>query len=166
MARILLEIGNIPNRMTLKAMLEADGHIIITESPDLVIADTPSQAVAYAQEHPVLLICTAHHIAEAVLAMRQGVYGYIFLPLQPGEAPLMVRRALEAYASGLVRKETDSKAPEDLSLQAAEARHIHDVLRRCKNNQAEAARVLGVGRNTLWRKLKEEKKRLSRKPYE
>lgn len=148
--------------MTLKAMLEADGHVMVTEAPDLAIADTPSQAVAYAQEHPVLLICTAHHIAEAVLAMRQGVYGYIFLPLQPGEAPLMVRRALDAYASGLVRRGTDSTVPEDLSLQTAETRHIHEVLRRCKNNQAEAARVLGVGRNTLWRKLKEEKTRMNR----
>ncbi len=157
MARILLDIGNIPNRMTLKAMLEADGHIIVTETPELAIAESPAQAVAHAQELPALLICTGNHIAEAVLAMRQGVYGYIFLPLQPGEAPLMVRRALEAHAHGLLRKGMPANAPQDLSLQAAERRHIHEVLRQCKHNQAEAARVLGIGRNTLWRKLKKEK---------
>ncbi len=158
MARILLDIENLPNRMTLKAMLEADGHVIVTETPELAIAESPSQAVVHARELPALLVCTAHHIADAVLAMRQGVYGYIFLPLQPGEAPLMVRRALEAHTHGLLRKEPPSNVPKDMSLQAAERRHIHEVLRRCKNNQAEAARLLGIGRNTLWRKLKEEKK--------
>jgi two-component system response regulator HydG len=32
--------------------------------------------------------------------------------------------------------------------------HIQRVLRVCKHNQAKAARILGIGRNTLWRKLK------------
>lgn len=158
MARILLDIENLPNRMTLKAMLEADGHVIVTEAPDLAIADMPAQAITHARKCPALLICTANHIADAVVAMRQGVYGYLFLPLQPGEAPLMVRRALETQVHELVRKEPSSNVPEDMSLLAAERRHIHEVLRRCKNNQAEAARLLGIGRNTLWRKLKEEKK--------
>jgi two-component system response regulator HydG len=29
------------------------------------------------------------------------------------------------------------------------------VLRACQGQQAEAARVLGIARNTLWRKLEE-----------
>ncbi|MBI5091051.1 MAG: helix-turn-helix domain-containing protein [Candidatus Hydrogenedentes bacterium] len=36
-------------------------------------------------------------------------------------------------------------------------RHIRSVLRQCKNNQGKAAQVLGIGRNTLWRKLKRAK---------
>jgi DNA-binding NtrC family response regulator len=40
------------------------------------------------------------------------------------------------------------------SLEDIEKRHILSVLESCKNNQAEAAKKLGIGRNTLWRKLK------------
>lgn len=41
------------------------------------------------------------------------------------------------------------------SLAEAERAHILFVLEQCGGNQMEAARVLGIGRNTLWRKLKE-----------
>jgi len=40
-------------------------------------------------------------------------------------------------------------------LEDVEMEHILRVLKKCKNNQAKAARMLGIGRNTLWRKLKE-----------
>ncbi|HVE13331.1 MAG TPA: sigma-54 dependent transcriptional regulator [Elusimicrobiota bacterium] len=40
------------------------------------------------------------------------------------------------------------------SLGDAEKRHILKVLEDCGGNQADAAKTLGIGRNTLWRKLK------------
>ena len=40
------------------------------------------------------------------------------------------------------------------TLEQIELDYIQQVLRACKHNQARAARVLGIGRNTLWRKLK------------
>ncbi|MBI4386076.1 MAG: sigma-54-dependent Fis family transcriptional regulator [Elusimicrobia bacterium] len=40
------------------------------------------------------------------------------------------------------------------SLGELEKKHILQVLESCGGNQAEAAKVLGIGRNTLWRKLK------------
>lgn len=40
------------------------------------------------------------------------------------------------------------------SLEALEKRHILAVLDSCGQNHAEAAKHLGIGRNTLWRKLK------------
>jgi len=47
-------------------------------------------------------------------------------------------------------------ASEDVtSLAEVERRHILHVLDACGGSQAEAARVLGIGRNTLWRKLRE-----------
>jgi len=36
-----------------------------------------------------------------------------------------------------------------------EREHILATLRECHGNQAKAADLLGIGRNTLWRKLKE-----------
>ncbi len=42
-----------------------------------------------------------------------------------------------------------------LSLKEMERRHIIETLEACHGNYDEAARVLGIGRTTLWRKLKE-----------
>ena len=41
-----------------------------------------------------------------------------------------------------------------VSLQDMERQHILQVFESCGKNQAEAAKHLGIGRNTLWRKLK------------
>ena len=38
-------------------------------------------------------------------------------------------------------------------LATIERRHVLAVLDACRGNQAEAARILGIARNTLWRKL-------------
>lgn len=155
MALIGLQISDPANRMTLKAMLELEGHRILegeSEVP-LLICDNLDRATArVTEETTVLVLCAADDVGRAVEAMRAGVYGYIFLPFQPGEAGLMVQRALESDAQ-------DAQAGSAASgpmrrLEEVESDHILYILRRCKNNQAKAARILGIGRNTLWRKLK------------
>jgi transcriptional regulator of acetoin/glycerol metabolism len=45
--------------------------------------------------------------------------------------------------------------PARLSLKEVERQHILETVRACNENYDEAARVLGIGRTTLWRKLKE-----------
>ena len=42
----------------------------------------------------------------------------------------------------------------DLSLEAMEEDHIRRVLERCNWNRTVAAKELGIGYNTLWRKIK------------
>ncbi len=59
----------------------------------------------------------------------------------------MVRRSLGANTGPM---DTGSRPLNDV-----ESDHILDVVRQCKGNRAKAARLLGVGRNTLWRKLKQ-----------
>lgn len=155
MARVRLDIQDLPNQIALKAMLESDGHEMARDGGDaqVLITDTASRAAAVCREIPTLVLTTMAGVAEAVRAMRQGAAGYILLPFQPGEAGLMVERAL-LFAKPLtappINEEENVVA---LTLEEVEDVHILDTLRRCRNNQARAARELGIGRNTLWRKL-------------
>ena len=48
-----------------------------------------------------------------------------------------------------------SRAPLLRTLAEVEREHVLDVLDACGGRQADAARVLGIGRTTLWRKLRE-----------
>jgi two-component system response regulator HydG len=53
------------------------------------------------------------------------------------------------------RRAPSNAAPAELrSLAEIERAHILRVLEACGGSQVEAARVLGIGRNTLWRKLR------------
>jgi DNA-binding NtrC family response regulator len=145
MARIELRIQNPSNRLVLKTMLEAEGHVAVAETPDVVIADDFS--VAGLVDVPLLVLAQAGELVDAVKAMRKGAYGYIVVPFLPGEAGMMVQRALGPHQS--------TEASADLrTLQQIERDHICAVVRACRHNQSEAAQVLGIARNTLWRKLK------------
>ncbi len=148
MARVRLEIRDETLALTVRALLRAAGHDTDVVEPQVVITDALRNAVETGGGLPVLVLASSSHIAEAVAAMREGVYGYIFLPLQPGEADLMVRRAAR-------EQRTDGTGEvEPVTLAEAERRHILSVLRHCSHNHSRAARLLGIGRNTLWRKLK------------
>lgn len=147
MARVRLAVNDPAVRMTLRALLEADGHRIDDAEPEVILTDDFSEAPRFAKKAPTLVLAGAGSIRDAVAAMAEGVYGYIFVPLQRGEAEIMVRRAAGAtIAAG---------EPPLRTMAEVEAEHILMTLRRCKNNKAKAARVLGLGRNTLWRKLKQ-----------
>ena len=156
MARVRLDIGDPANRVTLRAILQADGHEIVEDDPDVVFTDRPDETAANRREQPCILLTRAGDAHRAVQAMRQGAFGYVLAPFQPGEAEIMIRRALEwrGAAQGDAAEPASENGAFPLRIQDAEAELILETLRRCKNNQTEAARVLGIGRNTLWRKLK------------
>jgi DNA-binding NtrC family response regulator len=148
MARVKLAIADSATRVTLKVMLETDGHIVIDDEGDVIITDDIPRSVYMAKETPVLVLAAAFSMREAVDAMRNGVYGYIFMPLQPGEAGIMVRRAT---AQGMPGGFSGSELTR--SLEEIELDYIQAVLRETQYNHSEAATILGIGRNTLWRKL-------------
>lgn len=156
MARIALLIDDPVRRITLEMILRNAGHVAVSAEgdADITVADTPRRAAALCRERPTLVLAEQGGLAEAVEAMRKGVYGYIFVPFVPGEAELMVGRALAWAGQGTAEKEREEPGREEMALSQVERRHIERVLRECRGNQAEAARLLGIGRNTLWRKLR------------
>lgn len=135
-------------RMTVGALLKAAGYQISNDAPQVTITDTADMAVRLSSSCPALLLASISTVPEAIAAMKRGAYGYILVPLLPDETVLMVERALAAVPGNRVEDG-------DQSLQEAERRHILAVLHRCRGNQVRAAKRLGIGRNTLWRKLKQ-----------
>ena len=93
MATACLHIENHAHRLALGALLAAGGHRAVEGPAEVVICDDPVQARRFARQAPTLLLAAASEIPEAVEAMRAGVFGYLFVPFQPGEAVLMVARA-------------------------------------------------------------------------
>lgn len=51
--------------------------------------------------------------------------------------------------------ETSRSAGESTNLAEAELRHISSVLAQCNGNKSQACKLLGIGRGTLYKKLKE-----------
>jgi DNA-binding NtrC family response regulator len=49
----------------------------------------------------------------------------------------------------------DAAAEDGMDLEELERRYIRVILERCQGNKAKAARILGIDRSTLWRKLGE-----------
>ena len=152
MARVQLIISDVPNRLTLRSILEREGHVMVDDSPDAVIGDPHPNVLEHVADVPTLVLANAGQMRDAVDALGKGAFGYIIVPFQPGEAALMVQRAL--HATEKPKSVEENTADIERSLEDVEREHILNVLRHCRNNQAKAARVLGIGRNTLWRKLK------------
>jgi len=152
---VFLDIQDPANKLTLKAVLESAGHAIGDE-PDVVITDDYAGALSRAREVSTIVLASASQVPRAVELMREGVFGYLFVPLQPGEADIRVRQAV-ASAKAVTHE------PPLVSLREAELSTIKETLRRCRNNRSEAARILGIGRNTLLRKLKQAERELTRK---
>jgi DNA-binding NtrC family response regulator len=91
------------------------------------------------------------NIIERTIALSQDSYiTPAALPsnLQKGEIPpfpFFINRS----EGGLL------KAENSMTLSNLEKLYIQEVLNSCRWNQKEAAKKLGIGRNTLWRKIKE-----------
>ncbi|MFP4500231.1 MAG: helix-turn-helix domain-containing protein [Candidatus Hydrogenedentota bacterium] len=170
MTQVWLHISDPADRMTLKVLLERGGHSVSDAGGEVVITDTAARAIELASRLPTLVLCAYEGVGEAVDAMRKGVYGYILRPFQPGEATIKVDRALDSARQSAPRPAVADPPPGYAvppaetpattahtalpSLAQVEREHIERVLRSCHFNHTQTARTLGIGRNTLWRKLK------------
>ena len=85
-------------------------------------------------------------IATAVEAVKSGAIDYLTKPADTDQ----ILQAFERHESGL----EDTTAPETVpSLARVEYEHIQRILTDCNGNISQAARVLGIHRRSLQRKL-------------
>jgi two-component system response regulator RegA len=83
-------------------------------------------------------------VATAVQAVRQGAVNYLTKPADADE----ILAAFHRPSDG-----STSRSWEPMSLDRVEWEHINRVLADCHGNVSEAARLLGMHRRTLQRKL-------------
>ena len=92
----------------------------------------------------VVVVLTGYgSIATAVESMRLGATNYL---TKPADADQIVA----AFEGTRVQGDTDAAAP---SLARVEWEHINRVLADCGGNVSQAARILGIHRRSLQRKL-------------
>jgi transcriptional regulator of acetoin/glycerol metabolism len=76
--------------------------------------------------------------------------------IQPGDLPLAVIEGRGGLPAGVAGGGTaGAPGARRLTLREMEKAYILETLNEMEWNQAKAAQALDIGRNTLWRKLKE-----------
>jgi two-component system response regulator RegA len=85
-------------------------------------------------------------VATAIEAVRRGAVHYLTKPADADEILAAFSRDAESPAPG-------ATTLQPMSLDRVEWEHINRVLVDCSNNISEAARVLGIHRRSLQRKL-------------
>ncbi len=95
------------------------------------------------------------HCIESAVALCGGeviTAHDLALPHSPDSLPALPRAALP---SDFGDSSECLAVPDGLTLEVVEQRYIQRTIERCNGNRSEAARLLGIGRNTLLRKLRE-----------
>jgi two-component system response regulator RegA len=86
-------------------------------------------------------------IATAMEAVRLGALDYLTKPVDPDQL-------MQVLVTGKsLRTESKSEVPEAPTLDRVEWEHIQRILADCAGNISQAARVLGIDRRSLQRKL-------------
>ncbi|MCG8425467.1 MAG: response regulator [Proteobacteria bacterium] len=133
--------------------IEAAGQ----DSPELALVDLrmPGEwglhtvrGLHQIDENTKIVVLTAYgSIATALEAMRLGAVGYLQKPATVDEIELAFRRPD-------MNPDESAGAPAEVpSLARAQWEHINRVLTECDGNIRKAARLLGLHRRTLQRKL-------------
>jgi two-component system, response regulator RegA len=95
-------------------------------------------------------------IAAAVHAIRMGFQDYLAKPIEPSRVAALISASTTPAVGkddGAANDVFDTD-DEPASLARVEWEHIHAVLLDCRGNISEAARVLGLHRRSLQRKLR------------
>ena len=108
------------------------------------------------QKYPalhVLLMSSAHSVDAAIDAIKHGAYDFLCKPLDYQR----LMKTLDELTAQLERPQTPAGIGENwrpMPLSEMRRIHIRRVLETCNGNRVRAARMLGIGRTSLYRFLK------------
>lgn len=90
---------------------------------------------------PVVLMTAYADVQLAVRGMKNGAADFVTKPWDNDELVRTLRDAVE-------------KSREVVTLDKLELQHVHRVVEQCHGNMSKAAELLGITRQTLYRKLR------------
>lgn len=90
---------------------------------------------------PVVLMTAYADVQLAVKGLKNGAADFVTKPWDNDELVRTLRDAVE-------------KSREGVTLDELEQQHVHRVVDQCHGNMSKAAELLGITRQTLYRKLK------------
>lgn len=90
---------------------------------------------------PVVLMTAYADVQLAVKGLKNGAADFVTKPWNNDELVRTLRDAVE-------------KSREVVTLDKLEQQHVHRVVEQCHGNMSKAAELLGITRQTLYRKLK------------
>lgn len=90
---------------------------------------------------PVVLMTAYADVQLAVKGLKNGAADFVIKPWDNDELVRTLRDAVE-------------KSREVVTLDELEQQHVHRVVDQCHGNMSKAAELLGITRQTLYRKLK------------
>ena len=90
---------------------------------------------------PVVLMTAYADVQLAVKGLKNGAADFVTKPWDNDELVRTLRDAVE-------------KSREVVTLDKLEQQHVHRVLEQCHGNMSKAAKLLGITRQTLYRKLR------------
>lgn len=123
------------------------GVIADLRMPGIPGLDLVRELLALKSDLPIVLLTGFGSIASAIEAVRLGARDYLTKPVDPDQLIAALR---SEPANGEKRRSTPGEVP---SLDRVEWEHIQRVLAECQDNISHAARLLGLDRRTLQRKL-------------
>ena len=130
----------------MKAVGRQQFELIISDyrMPSATGLDLLSQLEKEGHGIPVIIMTGYSSVEHAVMSLRSGAIDYLTKPAEVDE----ILRAFE-------KRDREAAAPPDSvpSLARTEWEHINRVLTECNGNVSQAARLLGIHRRSLQRKL-------------
>lgn len=102
-------------------------------------------------EIPVIMITAWGTIPQAVTTMAYGATDFVTKPWSNAD---LVARIKKSLAKSDARNEADRHVK---TLDEMESEAIRDALRRCGGNLSEAAKLLGITRQSLYRRIEKYK---------
>jgi two-component system response regulator RegA len=138
------------------AGLSAPNYLIVEQKlADGTGFDLLSKVRAVNPEVAAIVLTRYPSVAAAVHAIRMGFQDYLAKPIEPRRIAALFGAVPDlGRGEGAAANDVFEADDEPASLARVEWEHIHTVLLDCGGNISEAARVLGLHRRSLQRKLR------------